>query len=179
MLDIFDKLYSVYWFCALTGSGMLVIQFLIILMGSEHEGDLVEDGKFKWMTKQALTGFLMMFGWVGLACGFQYQLSLTLTLLISFGAGIATSLLAAFIFHLAKKAHSKGTVFNIEDAIGKEATVYHRIHKDSSGKITISLNNFTHEIDAISPNEEEIPSFTQVQVIKKADDKTVVVIPLK
>ena len=144
----------------------------------------MEDSKFKWMSRQALTGFMMMFGWVGLVCTEQFEFSILMTLLISTAAGFTAAFIATLIFHLAKKAHSPGTVFKIEDAIGKEAIVYHRIPKGSStgssaGKISISLHDFTHEIDAISLYEEEIPSFSSVQIIKKADDKTVVVIPLK
>jgi hypothetical protein len=170
---------AIFWFCALAGTGMLVIQFLLSLVGTDHDADLIEDGKFKWMTKQAATGFIMMLGWAGLTCREQFHLSILHTLLISLGAASLSAFITVLIFNLAKKAHSSGTVFKIEEAVGKEAIVYHRIPKSGTGKISVSLHNFTHEIDAISPYEEEIASFTQVQIIKQADDKTVVVIPLK
>ena len=70
-------------------------------------------------------------------------------------------------------------VFRIEDAIGKQATVYQRIPKGGAGKISLSLNNLTYELDAISDHSEELSSFTQVHVLKKADEKTVVVVPIK
>ncbi len=157
---------------------MLALQIVMSLIGTDHdahEQTTIEDGKFKWMTKQAFTGFLMMFGWIGLACSEQFSFSIFISLLFALGAGLIASFIASFIFHLARKAHSSGTVFNIDDAIGKEAVVYHRIPKNGTGKITVSLHNFTHEIDAHS--EEEITSFTHVQIIKKLDDKTVVVTP--
>ncbi len=155
---------------------MLVIQFLIALFG----GDLDDhaDGKFKWMTRQAFTGFLMMFGWVGLACYLQLRFSPAASLFTATGAGLFASLLSALIYRFAKKAHSPGTVFKIEDAVGQEAIVYHRIPANGSGKISIALHDFTHEIDAVSSTNEEIASFTRVQVIKTADDH-VVVVPLK
>lgn len=171
-------LINTFWFCALAGTGMLVLQIVMSLIGTDHdsqENSTIEDGKFKWMTKQASTGFLMMFGWIGLACSEQLSFSLFLSFLLALGAGLIASFLASFIFHLAKKAHSTGTVFNLDDAIGKEAVVYHRIPKYGIGKITVSLQNFTHEIDAYS--EEEIPSFTTIQITKKMDDRTVVVTP--
>ena len=185
MLGIINKLIellnngSIYRFCALAGSGLLLIQIIMGFLGSdgEHDHDVFEDGKFKWMTKQALTGFIMMFGWVGLTCTQQFFLSPLSSVLFATGAGTVASLISSYIFHLARKAHSPGTVFRIEDAIGKEALVYHRIPKSGTGKITISLHNFTHEIDAYC--EEEVPSFVSVQIIKKMDDKTVIVVPLK
>jgi hypothetical protein len=156
----------------------MVIQFLITLMGSDHDHD-VDHGEFDtvkvgWLSKQALTGFLMLFGWVGLACLKEFQLSTPFSLMIAFAAGILDVVITAFIFKFAKRLESRGTVFNLEDAIGKEATVYHQIPQNGVGKISISLHHLTHEIDAISDGEE-IASFEIVQVIKKADEKTVIV----
>ncbi len=185
MFAIVDKLTnllndgSIYRFCALAGSGMLLIQMVMGFIGTdaENEQGFFEDGKFKWMSKQALTGFIMMFGWMGLTCSRQFNLPPLSSLLVATGSGLVASLIASFIFHVARKAHSPGTVFKIEEAVGKEAVVYQRIPKDGAGKISISLHNLTHEIDAVC--EEEVPSFVSVQIIKKMDDKTVVVIPLK
>ena len=178
MIEKLADITNIFWFCATAGTGMLVIQFLMSLLGADQDATHIEDGKFKWQSRQSFTGFVMMFGWAGLTCKEQFMLSTPMTLLIALGTGLLAALITASIFHLAKKAHSTGSVFRIEDAIGKEATVYHRIPKDGSGKITISLNQLTYEIDAISVGQE-IPSFTSVQIIKKADDTTVVVIPLK
>jgi hypothetical protein len=178
---------SVFWFCSLIGTGMLVIQLLIGLIGGEahdvhetdHAGSSIEDGKFKWMSRQTVSGFVMVFGWTGLTCHGQFHLSGPAAAMISAAAGAVAAFITALIFHAAKKAHSSGTIFKIEDAIGKEAIVYQRILPKGTGKVSASVHDFTHEIDAISPYEEEIPSFTSVQIIKKADNKTVVVVPLK
>lgn len=170
---------SVFWFFALAGTGLLAIQIIISLVGinhDTHDHGAVEEGQFKWMSKQAFAGFLMMYGWVGLTCSLQFSFSLFVSILLATVAGFVASFLASLIFHLAKKAHSPGTVFKIEEAVGKEAVVYHRIPKKGTGTITVSLQNFTHEINAYC--EEEIPSFTIVQIIKKLDDKTVVVTPI-
>jgi hypothetical protein len=170
---------SVFWFCALGGTGMLVIQLVMALMGTDHDDAIgFEDAKFQWMTKQGVTGFLMMFGWVGLTCHLQLMLGTLSTLLISVGAGALSAFISALIFHVAKKAHSSGSVFKMGDAIGKEAMVYQRIPLNGSGKISIVMNELTYEVDAISAGQE-IPSFTSVQIIKQADDNTLVVIPLK
>ena len=169
-----------FWFFALLGSGLFLIQFIVSLLGGDGEDDTVElDGKFKWMSKQALTGFLMMFGWIGLTCRKEFELSNLASTLISLAGGIAAIFATGLIFGGAKKLRSSGTVFNIDDAVGKEAIVYQRIPQNGVGKITISLHNFTHEIDAISYHSEDLPSFISVQVIKKADEKTVVVVPTK
>jgi hypothetical protein len=177
---------NVFWFCALAGSGMFIIQFLLTLFGIGHDHDMIDDGhghfdvqNFKWITKQTLTGFLMFFGWTGLTCKREFAMSGTASAAWAAAGGFLAVFVTAFIFKMAKKLHSSGAVFNIEDAIGKEAFVYQRIPKDGIGKISISLHHHTHEIDAISMTHEEISSFTQVQIVKNMDDRIVAVVPIK
>lgn len=184
----FDALVSkdpFFWICALAGTGMFVIQFTLNLFGTDHHDDIdnasneVDASKFKWLSKQAVTGFLMMFGWVGLTCKKEFALSgLASALFACVGGGIAI-FVSAFIFKIARMLRSTGTIFRIEDAIGKEAVIYQRIPCGGIGKITVSLHHLTHEIEAISTAQEDLPSFTSVQIIKKADAKTVIVVPIK
>lgn len=186
---------SFFWFCALTGSGMFIIQFIINIFGiSDHEsfdtGDVASDNvddvnsdyadakKFKWLSLQTITGFLMVFGWTAITCQNEFGLHNHTTIVISLSAGIFAALIIRSVFKLANKLRSSGSVFKIEEAVGKEAHVYQRIPKDGVGKISIILNDFTHEIDAISHENKELPSFIRVKIIEKSDNKTVVVKPL-
>ncbi len=180
---------SIFWFCALSGSGMFLIQFILnIFGGSEQDGfdsgdatdtnDVTDVKKFKWLSIQTITGFLMMFGWTAITCQSEFELQNTTTMGISIASGIFAALLIQSIFKFAKKLQSCGNSYRIEDAIGKEAYVYQSIPKDGCGKISISLHHFTHEIDAVSYNSQELSSFTRVKIIEKKDDNTVIVAPL-
>jgi hypothetical protein len=186
---------SIFWFCALAGSGMLLIQFIINIFGvgdhdsfdiSDISSDTIHDGgqdsadakKFKWLSMQAITGFLMMFGWTAITCQNEFGLQDSITIGISLTSGICAALIIRSIFRLAKRLRSSGSIYKIEDAIGKEAYVYQRIPKGGIGKISMTLQHFTHEIDAISHHSEELPSFMRVKIIEKSDDNTVVVTPL-
>lgn len=171
---------SIFWFCALAGSGMFFIQFLLTALGANDDADMAEEsmldaGNFKWLTRQGITGFIMMFGLSGLTCLKEFGFPIPLTLVISSIFGLFTLFTVSFIFKMAKKLTSTGTVFSVDDAIGKEATVYQRISHAKPGKISISLHGFVHEIDAITYEAEEIPSFSLVLIIKKLDSRTVVV----
>ena len=177
-----------FWFFALSGSVILFIQLILNLFGlSDHHdiGDTdidtgeIDTSNFKWLSKQALSGFFMMFGWIGLSCLKEFEFNVLLSLAIAFIAGVLAMFVSGFIFKMARKLHSSGTVFKIEDAIGQEAMIYQRILKKDKGKILISLNNLTREIDAIALNEEGIPSFTKVKIINKVDENTVSVVPIK
>ncbi|MDP1607821.1 MAG: hypothetical protein Q8L98_00730 [Chlamydiales bacterium] len=164
----------VFGYCALLGTSLFAIQLILNFLIGDVEGDGVLQ--FKWLSKQALTGFLMMFGWIGLTCKKEFQVSMPVTILFAVLGGMVAVFLIGYLFALAKKLKSEGSVFRLEEAIGKEATVYQRIPKGGSGKITLSLHDLSYEIDAISQLAEEIPSFAQVQIINKVDDKTVLVI---
>jgi hypothetical protein len=173
---------SFFWFCALSGSGLFILQLIVRLFGGSAFDDLdgesgeIDAGNLKWLSKQTLSGFLMIFGWVGLTCRKEWNFSVISTALTASVAGLFSVFILGAIFKSAKKLRSQGTIFRIDDAIGKEATVYQHIPKTGTGKITLSLNELTYEIDAISHHSEELPSFTKVQIIGKADDNTVVVI---
>ncbi len=184
MNTLFSKLESndtFFWTCALIGSGLFIIQFLLNLFSADHHDDAMDphagDDDFKWLSKQTVVGFLMLFGWVGLTCKKEFHLSIVPTLLFAFSGGLVAFFITGYIFKLAKKLQSSGTVFRIEDAVGKEATIYQEILKEKRGKVSVSIDNFTHEIEAVSPYEEDLPSFTSVQIINKLDDHTVIVIP--
>lgn len=169
-----------FWLCAIAGSSLFALQFLLTLIGaSDQEAEIDESpadaGNFKWLTRQAISGFIMMFGWAALSCKKEWHFGD----LISAGAGLCAGAITLYItgtiYKMAGKLHSSGTRYKIEDAVGKEATVYQRIPKNGVGKITVSLYDLTHEIDAVSSDGEELPSFARVQIIRKSDDKTVVI----
>lgn len=174
-----------FQFCALAGSGMLFVQLLISIFGMGHHEtfdhadasheQLEDPRKFKWLSIQAMTGFLMMFGWTALTCKHEFGLQDTMIISISLASGLFSAWLIRSVFRLAEKLKSTGTVYNIDDAIGLEAYVYQRIPKGGKGKVSVSLQNFTHEIDAISYHFEDVPSFARVKIIQKSDDHTVVV----
>jgi hypothetical protein len=178
---------SIFWFCALTGTGMFLIQFIINLFGileqesfeadgrAEASSDSADARKFKWFSMQAITGFLMMFGWTAITCQSEFGLDSLRTIAISIASGLFTAFIIHSIFKLAKKLQSTGSTYRIEDAIGKEAYVYQSIPRGGAGKISISLNHFTHEINAISDHSEEISSFTRVKIVEKKDAHTVIV----
>lgn len=179
MFTNFHKVDDTFFlYCALAGSSLFIIQFILNFFIGLDGSDGDSSGDFKWISKQALTGFVMMFGWVGLTCKKEFELTSIVSVSIALAAGLLAMYITALIFKIASRLHSSGTQFCIDDAIGKEAVVYQQILKDGVGKISISMQGFTHEIDAVS-QEGDIPSFTQVRIIKKLDDKTLVVVLTK
>lgn len=128
---------SIFWFCALAGTGMFLLQFIVNFFGmgdldNFDGGDLPSDTihhggqesvdirKFKWLSIQAMTGFLMMFGWTAITCKNEFELQDSTTIGISFVLGLFAAQSIRTIYKLAKKLISPGSVYRIEDAVGKE-----------------------------------------------------------
>ncbi len=174
-LDSQSSLETFFWFCALAGTGLFIVQSILLFMGLGEDEHCEE---FKWFSKQAVIGFLMMFGWVALTCRLQFEMGRWPAAAWGCGGGVLAMLCTGLLFKWTKQLRSPGQVFKIEETIGKQATVYQRIPKEGKGKISIALNHLTHELDAISL-EGELPSFTQVKVINKVDETTVVVAPIQ
>lgn len=184
---------SVFWFCALLGSGIFLIQWVLHSFGAGTQNDVdfgdvssvqqssqdsLDIKNFKWVSTQTITGFLMMFGWTAITCQEQFGLETWMTVGVSLGSGVFAAFMIHFVFKLAKHLRSPGSVYRLEDAIGKEGYVYQCIPKGGQGKVSISLHNLTYEIDAVSHQDEDLPSFVRVKIIEKSDDTTVVVAPL-
>lgn len=101
---------SVFWFCALTGSGMFFIQFIINILGGTNQdnfdvgdtidasSDAADANRFKWFSMQAITGFLMMFGWTAITCQSEFGLKNIPTIGISIASGIFAALIILSIF---------------------------------------------------------------------------------
>jgi len=174
---------GLFWLAAIAGSGLFALQFLLSLFGS-GDGDEGGDGgafdaaRVKWLSKQAVTGFLMMFGWTALACSKEFGLALPWTIALALLAGAAAIFVSGLLFKGANKLHSPGSIFDLDQSIGKEATVYQRIPKTGTGKVTVLIGKVIHEVDAASLNGEEIESFSQVLISKKIDEKTLAVSPV-
>lgn len=162
--------------CAFVASFLFIVQFLSHIFGAVEDIDTSDpdSGNFKWFSKQTLTGFLMVFGWVGLTCKNEFETSGAIAILFALGGGVAAFIMTGLLFKTARNLHSSGAVFRIEDSIGKEAIVYQRISNEQIGKISLVLNDVSYEIDAISQSGE-LPSFSRVEIVKKLDEKTVIV----
>ncbi|MEM1282385.1 MAG: hypothetical protein AAGG81_02400, partial [Chlamydiota bacterium] len=141
---------------------------------SFHHGT---DKAFKVFSTHSLTGFFMMFGWVGLACYKQYGISSTLSILVASVSGVLMMVVTVYLFKLAALLVSSGTKFHIEESLGRRATVYQKIPASGVGKIQITVNGYQREICAVSENHQEIGSFTEVTVKKVIDNQMVAVMP--
>lgn len=184
-----DYIENIFWFFAIAGTSFFILKALSFAVGSfgEHSmtddvaSDTIDHGSdsnhaFKIISIHSLTGFFMMFGWVGLASYKQFMLSSELSTFIAFIAGCFMLLTTHVIFKTATSLTSPGSKFLIEQLVGKTGTVYQQIPGNGGiGKIQISTNGLLREVKAVSQTNKKIDSFVAVEVTRIAGEGTVAV----
>lgn len=181
---------TVFWISAIIGTTLFVLRMLMAILGSafdyddtdiDFEGDIEHHHtvpSFKLFTLHSLSGFFMMFGWVGLACTQQLVMPYTHAIALAFMVGVITMIIVALIFKGASLLESPGTTFGIESTVALIGTVYQEIPAYGQGKINLTVHGVTREILAQSQYHIPIASFTLVKVIKVIDHEVVEVVVL-
>lgn len=198
-LDFFVETSSaekVFWISAVFGTVFFLLRVLMMVIGgfgaeSDHDvshdsGQHVEadghdhshelegtDTAFKLVSINTMTGFFMMFGWGGLAAYRDFELSALQSIAAALVAGLITMYLTASLFRVALKLTSAGSSFQVNEIVGKVATVYLQIPAQGRGKIQISHDGISRTVEAVSEDGVEIPSFKDVDVVKVVDARTV------
>lgn len=167
-----------FWFFALAGTFLFLLRFLLMFVGfgESFEHDQHADADFKMLSIHSMTGFFMMFGWTGLAALHQFHLPIQWASLVAFGCGLFCIVVLRQLFRSAHRLVSHGRDLNFNDAVGKCGHVYQRIPAKGTGKIIVTYGGFQHEMEAISAHAQEIPSFTQIEVVRILDGRKAVVI---
>lgn len=169
---------GIFTLAALIGSLFFILKVLLLLFGAgshlfhldlgdshDHHIDHDSDSAFKSISITSLFGFLMMFGWVGLAAYVQHSQPLGFSLILATLSGVLLSIISTLLITGSAKFINPGTVFNVHDAIGKRGTVYQTIPAHGQGRITVTIDDISREIDAISHDHIPLPSFTSILVI--------------
>ncbi len=179
----------VFWSCAIAGTLFFALRLVLTLMGgldhdaSGHDFDSGHDGEvnhapdvaFKLLSVNTVGAFVAMFGWVGLAALKELQSGILFAFLLAWCAGFFTMALTAYLFKAALSLACEGDDFDLEKTVGLAAEVYQRIPAEGMGRIQITVNGILRELNAVSEEKQEIPSFTKVNVEKVVDSTTVCV----
>lgn len=175
------------WACAFGGSIFFLLRVMLILVGGFADdfdspdadadfdstvGDAHHtEAAFKLISFNTISAFIMLFGWSGLCAHIQFNLNPGISLVIGTVVGFLAMLLTGWMYKAAFRLASPGADFRIEDAIGAVGSVYQRIPADGLGKIQLSVNGMTRELDARA--DGDIDSFARIKVLSAIDNSTV------
>ncbi len=168
-----------YTICAVVGGTLFFLQFALSLLGfgghdagshsfdTHHAGGHDHGSGSSWLfgmiSFRAVVAALTAFGLGGLAThasGAQPAASLAFAVACAF----ASMFLVALLTHSMRHLDDDGTL-RVADAVGKTGTVYITIpgQKSGTGKVTLSLQNRTVELQALTPRES-LPTGTKIVV---------------
>lgn len=167
-------LMQIFWGCALISTVIMVIQFILSLCGmgdvdmdvdmSAGDGLDAATGMDLFSIKNVVI-FFVGFGWAGIS--FREiipQDGLLILAALACGCFFVASFI--MIFKQLMKFEGNGAV-NMSEAVGKKAEVYLRIpaKRNGKGKVQVSLNGVAREYDAVTNDDEMIPSGKIVDII--------------
>ena len=177
-----DIALQVYWYIAIGASVFFILQTIVTFVGGGG-GDMDidvdtdaghTDSPFHFFSLRNLVSFLLGFGWTGVSLyrsiGSQWVL-----LFVSILVGMLFIAMFFFIIKTLLKL-SEDNTFKIEDTLGKTGDVYIQIPagRSGKGKILISVKGSTHELSAITEDNELLKVGIIVKVVK-VEDKTLLV----
>jgi hypothetical protein len=199
---------TLFLVCAILGGTILVCQFVMTLVGlgghdmvgdhdlsvdahheiGHHDAGHDQDhgdsghhnsswfvGVLSFRTLVAAATFFGLAGKFGLASGY----SMPKTLSVAVVAGMCSMFLVAWMMQGLYRLRADGTV-RIERAVGAPGTVYLTIPaaKSGVGKVTLKLQDRTMEYHAVTSNQQEIPTGTEVVAVAVVGPGTIEVSPV-
>lgn len=163
-----------YWYLALIASFIFVIQTILTFIGADtntgvdadFDGNLdVGAYPFQLFSLRNLINFLLGFGWGGISL---YHV-IGSGILLAIAAGLIGLIFIAMFFFIMRSLMklAEDNTFSLESAIGKSGDVYLTIPplRSGKGKIFISVQGSTKELDAITDSETALHNGMLVKVI--------------
>jgi hypothetical protein len=158
---------SLYFWCAVVGGTILVLQTLLLVLGG-GDADAGADGGghdlaahddaanafFKVLSLKAIVAFLTFFGLAGLGAG-HAGISRVPVLLIALGAGAAAFYMVAWLMDGLSRLQARGNV-ELDNALGSVGRVYLRVpaRRAGRGKVTLTVQGRTLECGALTDGHE-------------------------
>lgn len=182
-LENLDSLHQTFWYIAIPVSIIFIIQTILTFIGADgadgveadFDGDLDGgDAPFQLFSLRNLINFLIGFSWTGVLFYTKLENKTILVLL----ATVVGAAFLFFFFLLIRQIMklSEDNTFRLENTMNKVGSVYLSIPEERSGtgKVQVSVNGTTHELDAITSGER-IPSGNMVKIIGIESGKLLIV----
>lgn len=190
MMDFYNSLEPLqkfFWSIACVASLVFIIQTIMTFVGLGTDTDIdsgpmdggvdsVEDGGLNGVFSfRNLINFLLGYGWAGVLL-FDSMQQHWLLQLVAVVVGLLFVLAFVFMLRQVMKLSHDGS-FRMKEAVGLVADVYLRIPAGRSGrgKIQVSVKGSVHEIDAVTDNDQTIPTGTQVRIVEVIGDDLLLV----
>jgi len=181
-IGIFEQ---IFWILAIPATVIFLILLALTIFGSDADVDVDSDVDggfadgdsipFQFLSLKNIVAFFAVFGWSGI--GFvNAGLASWLVVLLATVCGLLMMLVMATLFYFMSKLAESGTL-NMKNAIGKLGEVYLVIpaKRGGMGKVQLNVQGSLRTLDALTDDEEKIPTSSIIQVIDVIDDQILLV----
>jgi len=174
-----------YLYVAIPASLILIVQTLMTILGASGEIDVDFDGDgdvdmtgetgITLFSVRNLIAFFTFFGWSGLWMR-SVGMNPVVTAILSILVGVIFAAISMSLFFLISKMQRNGSM-NLTHAIGNIGDVYIPIppNRQSYGKIMIVIQGALREVEAVTDEQAELVTGTQVRVISVASESKLLV----
>lgn len=177
----FDK---IFWSIALIFSFLFLVQTIFSFAAGDGDtaygdADLATESDhgigYGFLTIKNFIAFFTIFGWTGVALSGS-DLPKIAVIGLAFVGGCAIVAMMVVLMRSMSKLKQSGTL-QIENAVGKTATVYLRIPaaRQGTGKITINLQGTQREMSAVTDDPADISTGSFVMVKEVLGDNILAV----
>ena len=167
-----ENFVSAYFYIALIATILFIIKlFLFAIIGGDAEvhtdfnASVETETAFDFLSIQSVLAFLMGFGWLGLACLQEWGLRLRFTIILSVLFGFVLMYFSAWLMFCIKKLNHR-VKRDYTKCVGLKGRTYTKFTPHSQGQIEINFNDKLSIEEAINNTDDEIPSFTNIKIIK-------------
>lgn len=188
MTDFFNSLdptHRFYVYIAIGASIIFIIQTIMTFVGADSDtgmdadfdGNLDADAgayPFQLFSLRNLINFLLGFGWAGASLYDIIDSNIVLCIVSVIVGGLF--ILAFFLIMRSLLKLSEDNTFDLSKTVGKTGDVYLTIppKRSGKGKVFISVNGSTRELDAITDSEEHLKNGALIKIVGIEGDLLIV-----
>jgi hypothetical protein len=174
---------KILWGIAIVFSAFFIVQTIITLIGGDSDslgdGDeysIDDDGAgYQFFTVKNMVAFFTMFGWVGIA-SYSGGLAKWVVIVLGLIAGAAMVFVMALLFKNVNRLKHSGTM-EIKNAIDQVGETYLFIpaSRGGMGRVTVRVQGSLRELQAMTDDDETIPTGKPVRVTGIINDSILLV----
>ncbi len=176
---------QIFWIIAIPATVIFLLLLILTVFGGDADTDVdtdvdgdIADGDsipFQFLSLKNIVAFFTVFGWSGI--GFiQTGMASWLVIVLATLCGIVMMVMMATLFYFMSKLAESGTL-KMKNAIGKLGEVYLVIpaKRGGMGKVQLNVQGSMRTLDAITDDEETIPTSSIINVKDVIDDHILLV----
>ncbi len=180
--ETLSSAHQVFWFIAIVFSVLFFIQFVLLIIGLDGDGDIGDgievnveghglETDFSALSLRSIIAFFTFFGWTGVLI-LGNQLGVWIAVILATITGFAAMLIVAYLMYKFAQLEQSGTL-NLYHALDQPGEVYLSIpaHQSGQGKVHLVIDGVVREMDAMTDGSM-LKTGEAIRVIEILDNNT-------